>query len=79
MNIIDNQGKRQGLWKIKYPEGHLWKEGHFIDDAQDGIWRTFHSGNRVSTMGKFIKGIPTGCWDLFDGDGKIIKKILFII
>lgn len=46
LNQVDAQGRKQGPWMKKYPNGELMYEGTFSDDKPVGIWkRYFDNGN----------------------------------
>lgn len=42
LNRIDNQGRKQGLWEKKYPDGHLRYKGHFRDDKSVGVFKNYY-------------------------------------
>lgn len=42
LNRTDKNGKKQGLWEKRYPDGHLRYRGHFIDDRPYGIFKNYY-------------------------------------
>lgn len=42
MNRVDEQGKKQGLWEKRYPDGNLRYRGHFMDDKPTGIFKNYY-------------------------------------
>jgi antitoxin component YwqK of YwqJK toxin-antitoxin module len=41
-NKTDEQGRKQGLWEKKYPDGNLRYKGHFRDDKPSGIFKNYY-------------------------------------
>jgi antitoxin component YwqK of YwqJK toxin-antitoxin module len=41
-NVIDEQGRKQGPWTKKYPNGNLMYEGAFMDDRPVGLFRRYN-------------------------------------
>ena len=42
-NITDEQGRKQGHWAKKYPNGNLMYEGTFKDDRPVGLFRRYNN------------------------------------
>ncbi len=41
-NRTDDQGRKQGLWEKKYPDGNLRYRGHFSDDKPYGVFKNYY-------------------------------------
>lgn len=41
-NVTDEQGRKQGLWVRKYPNGNLMYEGTFVDDKPVGLFKRYN-------------------------------------
>jgi len=51
INQTDQNGKRQGQWIKKYPNGNIMYEGYFIDDKPQGKFNRYdEDGNLVSIL-----------------------------
>jgi antitoxin component YwqK of YwqJK toxin-antitoxin module len=42
INKTDREGRRQGLWEKKYPDGILRYRGHFLDNNPIGVFKTYY-------------------------------------
>ena len=42
LNRIDQEGRKQGLWKKNYPDGNLRYKGHFMDDKPTGVFKNYY-------------------------------------
>ncbi|MBN1387203.1 MAG: toxin-antitoxin system YwqK family antitoxin [Bacteroidales bacterium] len=51
LNQTDQNGKRQGLWIKKYPDGQIMYEGYFHDDKPQGEFKRYdEDGNLISVL-----------------------------
>lgn len=51
INQTDQNGKRQGHWIKKYPDGQIMYEGYFSDDKPQGEFKRYdENGNLISVL-----------------------------
>lgn len=46
-NQTDNQGKKQGFWKKRYPNGRVAYQGYFLDNKPRGTFLRYHENGIV--------------------------------
>jgi antitoxin component YwqK of YwqJK toxin-antitoxin module len=50
LNLTDNNGLKQGLWKRNYPNGLMMYEGVFKNDRPVGEWRRYHENGVIRAI-----------------------------
>jgi len=70
-NVSDNYGRRQGYWKIYYPDGTLQKEGFFVNNHEDSIWKTYWSNGKIQYLIQYRNGEPNGIYETYDENGRL--------
>jgi antitoxin component YwqK of YwqJK toxin-antitoxin module len=50
LNLTDNNGLKQGLWKRNYPNGRMMYEGVFKNDRPVGEWRRYHENGVIRAI-----------------------------
>jgi len=50
LNVTDNQGHKQGLWRKTDSAGRLIYEGHFKDGFPSGAFRYFYPDGKLKTL-----------------------------
>jgi antitoxin component YwqK of YwqJK toxin-antitoxin module len=73
-NIVDEKGRKQGLWKTVV-EG-VTTECNYKNDTLDGEWKSFSKG-RLAAQAKFSKGILIGDFLKFHPNGVVALKSIF--
>lgn len=71
-------GKKHGVWREYYDTGELMILEHFQHGVQHGPFTSYRPGEKVFSQGNYQNGSREGFFTLFDEDGKISRKILFI-
>lgn len=70
--IIDEAGRRQGLWQDFYPEGNLLAIGNYVNGVKVGEWKYYHQNDTLEQIGSYDKnGYSTGKWFWYFDNGKI--------
>jgi antitoxin component YwqK of YwqJK toxin-antitoxin module len=65
LNKIDSNGKKQGHWIKKYPNGHIQYDGYFRDDHPTGVFkRFFETDSLLSVL-------------VFSSDGKLAEATIY--
>lgn len=50
INRTDRNGRRQGYWVQKYPDGHIRYEGYFRDGLPSGLFKRYYENNTIQSM-----------------------------
>lgn len=68
-NMTDANGKKQGPWIKKYPNGKIMYEGTFIDDRPAGVFKRYtEEGNLLSEL-NYTAGRDEAVAIFYYGDG----------
>lgn len=68
LNRVDKEGRRQGLWEKKYPDGHIRYRGHFWDNEPTGVFKNYYD------QGDSLEAIR-----VYSDDGKSAYAHLFYV
>lgn len=77
VNKTDSQGKKQGKWVGKYPDGTLKYEGKFLNDKPIGEWKRYHENGKTKAQMSYYQNSERAFSSLFDTDGKLYAKGVF--
>jgi uncharacterized protein len=69
--LVDSLNRRQGPWKLFYPDGKLRAEGSYINGLREGAWTFFFLSGKVEQKGSYKEDLPTGQWNWFFRDGSL--------
>jgi antitoxin component YwqK of YwqJK toxin-antitoxin module len=72
--IIDDQGRKQGPWKVFYRDGNLKAEGSYKNDLKVGQWRYYFPNGQIEQQGNYLAGNPDGFWSWFYADGQTLRE-----
>lgn len=75
--VIDSLGKRQGEWKLFYPDGTLRAKGKYVTGLKDGPWTYFYGNTRIEQSGIYIADKPTGIWKWFYVNGQLHREDMY--
>jgi antitoxin component YwqK of YwqJK toxin-antitoxin module len=50
LNRLDAQGRKQGLWEKRYPDGKLRYRGHFVDDNPNGVFKYWWDNDSIQNI-----------------------------
>ncbi|MCB0773633.1 MAG: toxin-antitoxin system YwqK family antitoxin [Flavobacteriales bacterium] len=78
LNRVDQQGRKQGWWRITgpvedkpdYGTGALYEEGRYVDNRRSGTWKRYWPNGRTQSQIHYEKGLPKGKYATFYADGK---------
>jgi antitoxin component YwqK of YwqJK toxin-antitoxin module len=69
VNQTDRDGKKQGHWIKKYPNGNILYDGYFVNDHPAGEFKRYYEDNTLKSVLIFSKnGIETAA-TLYHGNG----------
>ncbi len=73
VNRLDDQGRKQGVWKEFYPNDQIKKEVYYLNDTLHGFVREFDKGGKVVSFTKFERGDTV---NLVEGDTTSRSRIV---
>jgi len=69
--LLDSIGRRQGDWKLYYPEGGVRSEGTYVDGLKEGPWMFYFKTGKVEQKGAYKADLPVGNWNWYYANGAI--------
>ncbi|MFP8489491.1 toxin-antitoxin system YwqK family antitoxin [Gracilimonas sp. Q87] len=69
-----NDGSKNGLWSIFYPNGDIKIEINLTDDIYDGFYKRYYENGNVKLEGQFKKGDFFNVWTEYKPDGTLWKQ-----
>lgn len=72
LNHLDEQGFRQGVWKVHDAEGNLKYEGQFIDNKPVGEFKYYYPGGRLKAISMMIDGGNRSRTRMFHENGRLM-------
>jgi antitoxin component YwqK of YwqJK toxin-antitoxin module len=75
--IVDNEGKRRGLWKDFFATGELKAEGQYDNNFRMGNWKFFNKNAQVEQTGDYSRGRVHGLWRWYYEDGSLLREEQF--
>jgi antitoxin component YwqK of YwqJK toxin-antitoxin module len=78
MNQTDAQGKKQGWWQKKYPNGKIMYQGNFRDDKPVGEWKRYHDSGSVKAILDYDTKSDSVKARLFENSGKPVAEGFYI-
>ena len=75
-NYVNHQ--KHGVWREYYDTGDIMIMEHYDHGVLHGPFTSYRPGEKVFSQGNYHNGAREGFFTLFDEEGKIIKKLLFI-
>lgn len=70
--------QKHGVWREYYDTGELMILEHYHHGVPHGPFTSFRPGEKVFSQGNYHHGSREGFFTLYDEEGKIVRKILFI-
>lgn len=78
INQVDENGKRQGFWRIVGPvkgkpeyNGKLYEEGTYVDGRKNGVWKRFWPNGKVLSEIEYHQNRPQGEYRIYQQDGSL--------
>ena len=69
INQVDANGRKQGRWIGKYPNGTIRYDGSFINDKPVGEWKRFHENGKIKARFSHFPNSGKVSAELFDDGG----------
>lgn len=71
--VVDDNGKKQGMWKEFYPSGMLKAKGKYINSKPAGQWHYYYEDGRTEIEGSYTsKGKKDGQWWWYYPSGEVL-------
>jgi len=79
INTIDDEGNRQGYWKITgnmtseagFRDNQLVEEGNYKNNKKTGIWKKYYPTGSLRNEITFQNNLPRGPYKIYYPDGKL--------
>lgn len=78
INQLDANGKKQGYWEKKQPNGKLLYKGYFKDDQPVGEWKRYHENGVVKAQITYLENSDTASAQLFDDFGNKVAEGFYV-
>ena len=65
LNRVDAQGRKQGLWEKRYPNGKLRYRGRFLNDNPKGVFKYYWDNDSIQNI------------TVYSEDGKVARTKMF--
>ncbi|MBI5540565.1 MAG: hypothetical protein HY951_10940 [Bacteroidia bacterium] len=66
---VDENDKKQGVWKYYYEGGEVKSQGNFKDNLKTGEWIFYYIDEKIEQRGKYNKDKPTDLWTWYYNNG----------
>ncbi len=67
-------GRQHGLWLIRYWDGSLAEERHFVRGRRTGCWRSYHPDGRIRRLWCFEDGRSHGTFARWSERGQLVER-----
>ncbi len=71
---LNEDKKRNGLWKSYYRDGVLWSQGDFVNGIREGITITYFASGKKYYEGYYTKGKKSGMWKFWNEQEELVKE-----
>lgn len=82
VNAVDEQGRRQGYWRILghmaaepgYKKNQVVEEGHYEDNKREGVWVKYYPTGSILSEITYQHNHPKGPYKVFYPNGKVEEE-----
>ena len=78
INMIDESGKKQGVWKKNFDNGNLKYNGFFINDNPSGIFNYYYKTGELKIEKEFFHNGSAAATYVFYRDGSLKASGLYV-
>jgi antitoxin component YwqK of YwqJK toxin-antitoxin module len=78
MNRVDAQGRKQGLWEKRYPNGKLRYRGHFYNNNPNGVFKYYWDNDSIQNLVVYSNLGKTAYARMFYENGGVFSMGKFI-
>jgi antitoxin component YwqK of YwqJK toxin-antitoxin module len=78
INRTDAQGRKQGLWEKRYPNGKLRYRGHFRDNNPNGVFKYYWNNDSIQNIAVYSNGGKTAYSKAFYENGGVFSMGKFV-
>ena len=72
--IVNQNGSREGSWKMYYESGNLRAVGNYLNNYENGSWNYYYEDGKIEQEGTYRNGKYSGKWVWYYDNGKIRKE-----
>jgi antitoxin component YwqK of YwqJK toxin-antitoxin module len=76
-NVIDNNGKKQGVWSKSYPNGKVKYKGEFKDDKEIGKFLYYSKDGKLSQIIEYSENSDLSKAKFLYKDGKVMSEGMY--
>jgi len=77
-NRTDAQGRKQGLWEKRYPNGKLRYRGHFVNDKPNAVFKYFWDNDSMQNIAVYSDNGKVAYSKMFYENGGVFSMGKFI-
>jgi antitoxin component YwqK of YwqJK toxin-antitoxin module len=78
VNQKDSNGKKNGLWQVKYENDTLKSEGYYKAGKPIGLWKYFYETGQLMAFMEYLTDGVTSNFKLFDESGPRIAEGIYV-
>ena len=75
--LVDQDDKKQGIWKYYYESGELQAEGRYTNDKKSDEWIFYYKNGKIEQKGKYSKNFTVGLWKWYYENEKLWREESF--
>jgi antitoxin component YwqK of YwqJK toxin-antitoxin module len=68
------KGKKNGDFKVLYPNGKTLMEGGVINNRNEGMWKYYFTNSQLESQGAFKNDTPSGKWTFYYPNGVVEEE-----
>ncbi len=74
---VNENGRREGIWKYYYPTGNLWSECNYVDGKRDGKTKVYYKSGSLRYEGSYINDSPAKEWTFYNEKNEVVKTFSY--
>jgi antitoxin component YwqK of YwqJK toxin-antitoxin module len=78
INRLDDQGRKQGLWEKRYPDGKLRYRGHFYNDKPTGVFKYYWDNDSIQNISIYSEQGKVAHTHVFYENGGLLSMGKFV-
>ncbi|MEZ4999861.1 MAG: hypothetical protein R2727_04070 [Bacteroidales bacterium] len=72
--IVDEEGNRQGPWRIFYEGGAVKETGSYLNNRRSGEWKFYSIDGKLVQVGGYRNGREEGTWIWYYDSGEMLRE-----
>lgn len=78
LNRTDAQGRKQGLWEKRYPNGKLRYRGHFVNNNPNGVFKYYWNNDSMQNIAVYSNNGKVAYSKMFYENGGVFSMGKFV-